>query len=149
MQVRLKSESLLSKTELTVQTLVSHESSFTGDSEEYRNFTLTPVRGRALSDLLSSSTDKQSSDLPVLEPIKIHSTEAADDENAESEPEDEENYEVTYDSDDDSEPEADREIKRTGNEGCGKENISVLLCDFILHFLLVKLYQYSNANPAF
>ena len=126
MQVCLKSESLLSKTDLTVQNLVSHESSFSGNSEDYRNFTLNPVRGRALSDLLSSSSsEKQSVDLPVLEPIRIHSTEALDDEKSESEPEDEGNYAVNYDSDDDSEPEADREMKKTGNEGCGKELTTV------------------------
>lgn len=125
-QVCLKSESLLSKTDLTVQNLVSHESSFSSNSEDYRNFTLNPVRGRALSDLLSSSSsEKQSVDLPVLEPIRIHSTEALDDEKSESEPEDEGNYAVNYDSDDDSEPEADREMKKTGNEGCGKELTTV------------------------
>lgn len=119
-QVRLKSESLLSKTDLTVQNLVSHGSSFTGDSEEHRNFKFTPVRGRALSDLLSSSSEKQSVDVPVLEPIRIHSTEALDDENSESEPEDDGNHAVNYDSDNDSEPEADPEMKKITNEGCGK-----------------------------
>ncbi|PFX33475.1 synaptojanin-1-like [Stylophora pistillata] len=118
-QVRLKSESLLSKTDLTVQNLVSDGSSFTGDSEEHRNFKFTPVRGRALSDLLSSSSEKQSVDVPVLEPIRIHSTEALDDENSESEPEDDGNHAVNYDSDNDSEPEADPEMKKITNEGCG------------------------------
>lgn len=55
--------------------------------------------------------------MPVLEPIKIQSTEDAEDESSESEVEDEMNFEVTNDSDDDdSEPEVDREIKRTRDE---------------------------------
>lgn len=116
----MKSESLLSKTDLTVQSLVSHESSFIGDSEECKNSSLTPVRGRALSDLLSTSTDSHSSNLPVLEPIKIQSTEIAEGESSESEPEDKVNFEAAYDSDDDSEPEADRQISKTEDKGDGK-----------------------------
>lgn len=102
----------MSKTDLTVQSLVSHESSF--DSKECKNNSLTPVRGRALSDLLSSSTGHHSTKLPVLEPIKIQSTEiqSAEDGSSDSEPEDKGNFELAYDSDDDSEPEADREINK-------------------------------------
>lgn len=118
--VRLRSESLLSKTDLTVQSLVSHDSSFIDDSDECKNNSLTPVRGRALSDLLSSSTDNHPAGLPVLEPIKIQSTEIVEGESSESEPEDEVNFEVAYDSDDDSEPEADRQINKMGKEGDGK-----------------------------
>ena len=97
------------------------DSPLLGDSEGLDNSPFTPVRGRALSDLLTSQ-DKHRSDLPVLEPIKIRSTENAEDESSESEPEDEENFEVTNDSD--SEPEADRDIKRTGSEidSDGKKN---------------------------
>jgi len=113
-QVHLKSESLLSKTDLTVQSLVSKDSSFVDASEGLDNNPFTPVRGRALSDLMTSPTEKHPSGLPVLEPIKIRSTENAEDESSESEPEDEANYEVTNDSD--SEPEADREIRKTGDE---------------------------------
>lgn len=119
-QVHLKSESLLSKTDLTVQSLVSNDSSFIDDSDECKNNSLTPVRGRALSDLLSSSTDNHPASLPVLEPIKIQSTEIAEGESSESEPEDEVNFEVPYDSDDDSEPEADRQINKMGKEDDGK-----------------------------
>ena len=63
---------------------------------------------------MASPADKHSSGLPVLEPIKIRSTENAEDESSESEPEDEEVFEVTNDSD--SEPEADREMNRAGSE---------------------------------
>ena len=66
--------------------------------------------------MLSSPEDKHPNGLPVLEPIKIHSTEDAEDESSESELEDEMNFELTNDSDDDSEPEVDREIKRTRDE---------------------------------
>lgn len=67
--------------------------------------------------MLSSPGDKHPNCLPVLEPIKIQSTEDAEDESSESEVEDEMNFEVTNDSDDDdSEPEVDREIKRTRDE---------------------------------
>lgn len=92
-----------------------------GDSDWLDNSPFTPVRGRALSDLLTSQ-DKHRIGLPVLEPIKIRSTENAEDESSESEPEDEENFEVTNDSD--SEPEADRDIKNTGSEidSDGKKN---------------------------
>ena len=48
----------------------------------------------------------------MLEPIKIRSTENAEDESSESEAEDEESIELVHDSD--SEPEADREMKRSG-----------------------------------
>ena len=77
--------------------------------------------------MLSSPGDKQPSGLPVLEPIKIQSTENAEDESSESEPEDEMSYGVTNDSDDDSEPEADREVKRTGEEDeCDGKNQKLL-----------------------
>ena len=66
--------------------------------------------------MLSSSGNKHPNGLPVLEPIKIQSTEDAEDESSESEVEDEMNFEVTNDSDDESEPEVDREIKRTRDE---------------------------------
>lgn len=66
--------------------------------------------------MLSSPGDKHPNGLPVLEPIKIQSTEDAEAESSESEVEDEMNVEVTNDSDDDSEPEVDREIKRTRDE---------------------------------
>lgn len=67
--------------------------------------------------MLSSPGNKHPNGLPVLEPIKIQSTEDAEDESSESEVEDEMNFEVTNDSDDDdSEPEVDREIKRTRDE---------------------------------
>ena len=77
--------------------------------------------------MLSSSTDKQSNGLPILEPIKIQSTEVAEDESSESEPEDEVNFEVAYDSDDDdSEPEADREIKRSEDESsCAGKGVTL------------------------
>ena len=119
-QVHLKSESLLSKTDLTVQSLVSHESSFILGSEECKNNSLTPVRGRALSDLLSSSQGHHSTNLPVLEPIKIQSTEiqSAEDGSSDSEPEDKGNFELAYDSEDDSEPEADRQINKIRDK-CG------------------------------
>lgn len=48
----------------------------------------------------------------MLEPIKIRSTENAEDESSESESEDDQNNELVHDSD--SEPEADREMKRSG-----------------------------------
>ena len=97
-------------------------SSFIGDSEECKNNSLTPVRGRALSDLLSSSTGHHSTNLPVLEPIKIQSSEiqSAEDGSSDSEPEDKGNVELSYDSDDDSEPEADRQINKIRDEGGGK-----------------------------
>ena len=81
-------------------------------SEGLDNSAFSPVRSRALSDLLASPTERHSTGLPVLEPIKIRSTENAEDESSESDPEDEE-AEIVNDSD--SEPEADREIKRTGH----------------------------------
>lgn len=62
--------------------------------------------------------------MPVLEPIKIQSTEVAEDGSSKSEPEDKGNFEVAYDSDDDSEPEADRHIKKVGDEGGGKRVMS-------------------------
>lgn len=121
-QVHLKSESLLSKTDLTIQSLVSHMPSFIGDSEEYKNNSSPQVRGRALSDLLSSSTGHHSTNLPVLEPIKIQSTEiqSTEDSSSDSEPEDKGNFKLAYDSDDDSETEADRQINKIRDEGGGK-----------------------------
>ena len=121
-QVHLKSESLLSKTDLTIESLVSHVPSFIGDSEESKNNSLTPVRSRALSDLLSSSAGHHATNLPVLEPIKIQSTEiqSTEDGSSDSEPEDKGNFELAYDSDDDSEPEADRQINKVRDEGGGK-----------------------------
>ena len=123
---------------------MSKDSSFVEASDGLDNSPFTPVRGRALSDLLAFPTDKHPSGLPVLEPIKIRSTENAEDESSESEPEDEEVFEVTNDSD--SEPEADSEMKRTGAEnepydgmkvGFEFEGIVVLPLDFIvtIHFL--------------
>ena len=98
---------------------MSKNSSFVDGSEGPDNSPFSPVRSRALSDLLSSPTDRHSAGLPVLEPIKIRSTENAEDESSESEFEDEENAEMVHDSD--SEPEADREMKRsacsTGSDG--------------------------------
>ena len=121
-QVHLKSESLLSKTDLTIESLVSQVPSFIDDSEECKNNSLTSVRGRALSDLLFSSAGHHSTNLPVLEPIKIQSTEiqSAEDGSSDSEPEDKGNFELAYDSDDDSEPEADRQINKIRDEGGGK-----------------------------
>lgn len=81
---------------------------------------MTPVRGRALSDLLSSSTGHYSTNLPVLEPIKIQSADIAEDGSSDSEPEDKENFELAYDSDDDSEPEADRQINKLRDESDGR-----------------------------
>ena len=109
--MKLRSESLLS-TDLTVQSLVSPESSFTEAREGSDSF--TPFRGRALSDLLSYSG--KTSDLPVLEPIKIQSLDSVFSESSESEGEEEINADQTYgsDEDQDSEPEADR---RSGERG--------------------------------
>ena len=70
--------------------------------------------------MLSSSTDNHSANLPVLEPIKIQSTEVTEGESSESEPEDEVNFEVAYDSDGDSEPEADRQMNKIEDKGDGK-----------------------------
>ena len=81
---------------------------------------MTPVRGRALSDLLSSSTGHHSTNLPVLEPIRIQSSEIAEDGSSDSEPEDKGNFELAYDNDDDSEPEADRQMNKIRNEGGGR-----------------------------
>lgn len=96
--------------------------SFIGDSEEYKNNSSPQVRGRALSDLLSSSTGHHSTNLPFLEPIKIQSTEiqSTEDSSSDSEPEDKGNFKLAYDSDDDSEPEADRQINKIRDEGGGK-----------------------------
>ena len=115
---------------------MSKDSSFVEASDGLDNSPFAPVRGRALSDLLASPTDKHPSGLPVLEPIKIRSTENAEDESSESEPEDEDVFEVTNDSD--SEPEADREMKRTGaeneNDGMkvGFEFEGIVVCLWIL-----------------
>lgn len=70
--------------------------------------------------MLSSSTDNHSANLPVLEPIKIQSTEVAEGESSESEPEDEVNFEAAYDSDGDSEPEADRQMNKIEDKGDGE-----------------------------
>lgn len=90
------------------------------------------VRGWVLLDLLLFFLEKQLVDLFVLELIRIYLIEVLDDENFESELEDEGNYVVNYDSDDDSEFEVDCEMKKIGNEGCGKEFIIVQLCSFML-----------------
>ena len=132
-QVHLKSESLLSKTDLTVQRLVSHDSSFVVTCD-LLNTSLTPVRGRALSDLLESPTDKCCLSLPTLEPIKIQSAEVADEESSESEPEDDANLGMAKESDNDSEPEADRDIPSTWSN-CSSAGESHKLSREIFHYL--------------
>ena len=62
------SDSLLSSTDLTVESLVS-QSNVTSYNESVQ----PQIRSRALSDLLSSPSD-HAAELPVLEPIKIQVT---------------------------------------------------------------------------
>ncbi|XP_031549964.1 synaptojanin-1-like [Actinia tenebrosa] len=107
--IRLKSESLLSNTDLTIHSLITSDSSLTGDSAD--TAILPQPRGRALSDLLSS-TSETSTNLPILEPIKIQSAEG---DSSESEAEEDIDYDE-YNSDDednniDTRPEADRDIE--------------------------------------
>ncbi|KAK3720929.1 hypothetical protein QZH41_014536, partial [Actinostola sp. cb2023] len=110
-RIKLKSECLLSNTDLTIHTLISSDASMTGEIPDSSNV-ISPARGRALSDLLSS-TSMENKTFQVLEPIKIQSTEV-EDESSESEAEEDIDYDENYDSDEDdidSRPEADRQVE--------------------------------------
>ena len=108
--MHLRSDSLLSKTDLTVQSLVSSEPACDNSREGGKP---TSARGRALSDLLSQSFD-QTSELPVLEPIRIQSLDIDSDES------DEERGSGSGAEEEDSEPEADRRPENKGTLGGGR-----------------------------
>ncbi|XP_032229504.2 synaptojanin-1 [Nematostella vectensis] len=105
-KIRLKCDSSLSKTDLTLQSVTSN-TSVVGENNEMPG---TPLRDRAMSDLLSCSASKHST-LPVLEPIRIQSMDA-EDSSSDSEKEEEEEEELS----DDDRPEAERGAEESSKQ---------------------------------